>query len=60
MVDGDCYGLTNIEKITFVEKGLVDDYLRLSCQIRVNCDLTIRPVMTKENSGLDPGPRPVD
>ncbi|WP_264737849.1 (2Fe-2S)-binding protein [Cytobacillus firmus] len=60
VLDGDCFDLTNIERVTFTEKGLVDDYLRLSCQIRVNSDITIRPIMTKENSGLDPGPRPAD
>lgn len=60
VLEGDCFDLTKVERNAFFEKGLVDDYLRLSCQIRVNSDLTIRPVMTKQNSGLDPGPRPVE
>ncbi|WP_313800245.1 2Fe-2S iron-sulfur cluster-binding protein [Cytobacillus sp.] len=60
VLEGDIFDITKIEKNAFFEKDIVDDYLRLSCQIRVNSDLTIRPVMTKQNSGLDPGPRPAE
>ncbi|QGQ45152.1 2Fe-2S iron-sulfur cluster-binding protein [Metabacillus sediminilitoris] len=56
---GDFCDLTNIEKNAFMEKG-IDDHLRLSCQIRVNGNTTIRPIMTVESSNLDVGPRPVD
>lgn len=38
----------------------MEDHLRLSCQIFVNGDITIRPIMTAENSRIDAGPRPAD
>ncbi|WP_141433615.1 2Fe-2S iron-sulfur cluster-binding protein [Bacillus sp. 03113] len=60
VLEGEFEDLSSIEKKAFSDKGLIDDQLRLSCQIRVNGDLTIRPVMTASNSGLDAGPRPED
>jgi ferredoxin len=56
---GEFCDLTNVEKNAFSEKG-IEDHLRLSCQIRVNTDAAIRPIMTVENSGLDTGPRPAE
>ncbi|MEC2078628.1 2Fe-2S iron-sulfur cluster-binding protein [Metabacillus fastidiosus] len=56
---GEFCDLTNIEKNAFSEKG-IDDNLRLSCQIRVNGDVTVRPIMTVESSGMDAGPRPAE
>ncbi|QGQ46072.1 2Fe-2S iron-sulfur cluster-binding protein [Metabacillus sediminilitoris] len=54
---GEFCDLTNVEKNAFSEKG-IEDHLRLSCQIRVDGDVTVRPIITVENSGIDPGPRP--
>ncbi|MEI5908210.1 2Fe-2S iron-sulfur cluster-binding protein [Bacillus spongiae] len=59
VLEGEFCDLTNVEKNAISEKG-IEDHLRLSCQIRVNADVTIRPIMTVENSGLDTGPRPVE
>ncbi|KKI89819.1 peptide ABC transporter substrate-binding protein [Bacillus sp. SA1-12] len=56
---GEFCDVTNLEKNAFSEKG-IEDHLRLSCQIRVNGDVTVRPIMTTENSGLDTGPRPAE
>jgi len=56
---GELFDLTNVEKNAFSEKG-IEDQLRLSCQIRVNADITILPIKTVENTGLDTGPRPAD
>ena len=56
---GELWDLTNIEKNAFLEKG-IEDNLRLSCQIRVNGDVTIRPILTVESSDIDVGPRPDD
>ncbi|MBU8877758.1 (2Fe-2S)-binding protein [Bacillus sp. FJAT-29790] len=56
---GDYNEVTNKEKNAFAEKG-IDDQLRLSCQILVNGDVTVRPIMTVESSGIDAGPRPAD
>lgn len=49
---------TTTEKKAFNKKGIIDDNLRLSCQVRVDQDVEIIPIMTVENSGLEPGPRP--
>ncbi|MCK1993453.1 2Fe-2S iron-sulfur cluster-binding protein [Peribacillus muralis] len=56
---GDFSEVTNDEKKSFEEKG-IEDQLRLSCQIYVNGDIAIRPIMTVESSGLAAGPRPAD
>lgn len=60
VLSGDFIDLTAVEKNAFAEKGIIDDNLRLSCQIRVNGDLTVSPIMTVEGTGLSAGPRPVE
>lgn len=61
IVDGEYFDLSDREKTAFENKEIVmDDFLRLSCQVRVNGDITVRPIMTMENTGLDVGPRPAD
>ena len=61
---GDYLEVSNKEKKAFANKGiddlLIDDCLRLSCQILVNGDITVRPIMTVENTGKTVGPRPAD
>ncbi|MBS4197926.1 2Fe-2S iron-sulfur cluster-binding protein [Lederbergia citri] len=61
---GNFMEVTNKEKQAFAVKGvdedLFEDCLRLSCQIRVNGDITVRPIMTVENTGKKAGPRPAD
>lgn len=61
---GDYLELTNKEKKAFDNKGIdthiYEDFLRLSCQILVNGDITIRPIMTVENTSQAAGPRPID
>ncbi|MFC4322194.1 2Fe-2S iron-sulfur cluster-binding protein [Litchfieldia salsa] len=57
VLEGDFEDLSNIEKNAFAQKG-IEDNLRLSCQVRVEGDVTVRPIMTVESSGLDAGPRP--
>lgn len=59
ILDGDFCEPCKIEKSTFVEKG-VEDHLRLSCQVYINTDMIVRPVLTVENSGMDAGPRPAE
>ncbi|MBB4823413.1 ferredoxin [Sporosarcina luteola] len=52
------------EKKAFADKGidnlLHDDCLRLSCQVIVNGDITVRPILTVESTGKPAGPRPAD
>ncbi|MCG7346299.1 (2Fe-2S)-binding protein [Sporosarcina sp. ACRSL] len=65
VMDGNYLEVTQKEKTAFENKGidehlLSDDCLRLSCQILVNGDITVRPIMTVENTGKAAGPRPAD
>ncbi len=61
---GNYLEVTNKEQKAFANKGmddlLFDDCLRLSCQILINGDITVRPIMTVENTGKSVGPRPAD
>ncbi|KIL37452.1 peptide ABC transporter substrate-binding protein [Cohnella kolymensis] len=41
-------------------KGITESNIRLSCQIRVRSDLSVKPVMTASESGMEPGKRPED
>lgn len=60
VIEGHFGELNEIESLAFETKGLQNQNLRLSCQLRVNGDATLKVIMTKENSNLDPGPRPED
>ncbi|KFN04174.1 (2Fe-2S)-binding protein [Bacillus clarus] len=59
IIAGDFCEPTRDEKHAITEKG-IEDHLRLSCQMRVHKDITVRPILTVENSGLDAGPRPAE
>ena len=41
-------------------KGITEDNIRLSCQIHVHAELTVKPLMTASETGMDPGPRPAE
>lgn len=60
VIKGDFGDLTEVEKKAFSAKGLDKTKTRLSCQVRVNGDASVNPIMTKTISNLDPGPRPED
>ena len=61
---GNYLDVTEKEQKAFANKGidelLFDDCLRLSCQILVNGDITVCPIMTVENTRKSVGPRPAD
>ncbi|WP_078428192.1 2Fe-2S iron-sulfur cluster-binding protein [Alkalihalobacterium alkalinitrilicum] len=57
VIEGEFGELTDIEKTAFSAKGIEGQY-RLSCQVFVRSDATIKPMMTVNESGLDAGPRP--
>lgn len=59
VLEGDPGPMNDAERAKLEEKGLVDQF-RLSCQIRVQSDLRVRPAMTAATSGLEPGPRPAE
>jgi ferredoxin len=54
---GDGGPMGEAERAKLAEKGILGQF-RLSCQIRVEGDLKVRPAMTVTSSGLDAGPRP--
>ncbi|NMO97069.1 2Fe-2S iron-sulfur cluster-binding protein [Paenibacillus lemnae] len=41
-------------------KGIDNDAVRLSCQVKVQNDLHVKLIKTASSTGLDPGPRPQD
>ncbi|MEX2502395.1 MAG: 2Fe-2S iron-sulfur cluster-binding protein [Trueperaceae bacterium] len=56
--DGEPDAMTVAERDKLVEKGLAGQ-ARLSCQIRLTDDMTVRPMMTKQSEGWpDTGPAP--
>jgi ferredoxin len=61
---GEYLEITDTEKTAFAnmegDYQIMEDCLRLSCQIHVVGDITVHPIMTIENYGLDAGPRPTD
>ncbi|ADU30464.1 2Fe-2S iron-sulfur cluster-binding protein [Evansella cellulosilytica] len=57
VLQGNFGPLTNIEKEAFERKGIEDTY-RLSCQVYVTEDVTVRPIMTESSTNMDVGPRP--
>ncbi|GIP38417.1 ferredoxin [Paenibacillus sp. J31TS4] len=60
VLEGDAGPVGEAEAAILTTKGITEPNVRLSCQIRVHTDLTVKPVMTASNSGLEPGKRPVD
>lgn len=56
-VEGEPEAMTVAEKAKLAERGLVG--VRLSCQIRMGHDMTVRAISRLEGSGrADVGPRP--
>ncbi|KOP74148.1 peptide ABC transporter substrate-binding protein [Bacillus sp. FJAT-21351] len=59
VLEGEYCDLTHAEKNAYSESS-IEDHLRLSCQIRVNEDITVRPILMVESSGREAGPRPAE
>jgi len=61
---GEYKDISKIEKNAFaiknIDESLNEDCLRLSCQIRVIGNITVRPIITLENTQGNRGPRPAD
>lgn len=60
VLSGDAGPMSDAEKMALTNKGIEDPTIRLSCQMHVQNDLTVKPVMTAIASGMDPGPTPHD
>ncbi len=58
-VDGEPTQMGAAERETLEEDGLLGSY-RLSCQIRVTQDMTVRVVNRAHEKGIPPGDRPED
>lgn len=59
VVAGDAGPMGEAEQAKLEDKGMMGQF-RLSCQVRVQGDLKVRPAMTVAASGLDAGPRPAE
>lgn len=58
VLEGDAGPVSEAEQTALGNKGLSAEQFRLSCQIRVNGDLKVRPAMTVATAGIEAGPRP--
>ncbi|MDR9854887.1 2Fe-2S iron-sulfur cluster-binding protein [Paenibacillus sp. VCA1] len=58
VIEGDAGAIGEAEAAILAAKGIAEPNIRLSCQIRVHSDLTVKPVMTVSGSGMDAGKRP--
>jgi len=58
-VSGEPDAMTEAERTLLDAKGLLG-VARLSCQIECGPDMTLRPVQTATNSGLEPGKAPAE
>jgi ferredoxin len=60
---GEPEALTQAEKDKLTEKGMQiggPDGVRLSCQIECHHDMSLKPVQTVQNSGLEAGKAPAE
>ncbi|QHW32065.1 (2Fe-2S)-binding protein [Paenibacillus rhizovicinus] len=60
IVSGNAGEIGEAEATVRRNKGIEDDSIRLSCQVHVHDDLSIKLMKTTESTGLDAGPRPQD
>ena len=59
VLDGWVPPMSDLEKEALEEPEIIEKY-RLSCQIRVSSDLTVRVVNRSHLKGIPAGPRPAD
>ncbi|GAE24410.1 ferredoxin [Halalkalibacter wakoensis JCM 9140] len=60
VIEGNPGPIQDAEAAILDAKGYREENIRLSCQIRVQSDLTIKPIMTASESGMEAGKRPQD
>ena len=58
MVEGDAPPMADLERDRLARDGAFGPDIRLSCQIRVESDLSVRVLQTAGATGLTPGNRP--
>ncbi|MDX2038069.1 MAG: 2Fe-2S iron-sulfur cluster-binding protein [Isosphaeraceae bacterium] len=60
VIAGDAGPIEELERERLGRDGAFGPDIRLSCQVRVTGDLTIAVLARAAESGLTPGPRPMD
>ncbi len=60
IVSGDPGPMSEVERERLAREASLGPDIRLSCQIHVQSDLTIRVLGRAAESGMTPGPRPLD
>ncbi len=60
ILDGDAGPMTDIERDRLVKEASFGPDIRLSCQIRVESDLSIRVLARASTSNMTPGTRPAE
>lgn len=59
-ISGDFPPVGELERERLARDGAFGPDIRLSCQIRVDSDLTVRVLARAAESGMTPGTRPLD
>lgn len=60
IVEGDAGPMTDVERERLAREAALGPDIRLSCQIRVESDLTVRVLQRAGATGLSAGTRPMD
>jgi ferredoxin len=60
VIDGTPSEMGELERERLAREENLEPNIRLSCQIRVDGDLTVRVVNRASAQGIGPGPRPLD
>jgi ferredoxin len=60
VIEGDLPPMEELERERLSREASLGPDIRLSCQIRVESDLTIRVINRSTEAGIPPGPRPLD
>jgi ferredoxin len=60
VISGDLPEMDTLERDRLAREGDLGPDIRLSCQVRVDGDLTVRVLGRASAQGLNPGPRPED
>ena len=58
VLDGEAPPMEEPEQLRLAQEQALAEGTRLSCQIRVNGDLSVRVLQRASTTGKDPGPRP--
>src|SRR3982750_475244 len=60
VISGDLAPMAELERERLAREANLGPDIRLSCQIRVESDLTVRVLNRASAQGLPPGPAPLD